>query len=146
MWFAILGWSLPNLSGMVVYMDGREALAKAFDEWFERSGMSQAEVAAAGGPSTTSQTKVRQSDGRVARQTLQKIDAVTGWAPGTALRILRGESLDGPTPENVGSSPDDEDSLLFRRPAGLSDQEWRSMQERMRGGWEWELRRADRER
>lgn len=125
-------------------MNGRRALAEAFGEWAESSGLSQAQIAAAGGPSTTSQTKVRQTDEPLSRQTLQKIDHVTGWPAGTAARIVRGAQ---PTPtETVSPATDDDDSLLFRRPAGVSDREWRSMQERMRGGWEWELRQANLER
>lgn len=83
-------------------MDGRAMLARAFDQWFTQSGMNQGQVATAGGPSTTTQTKVRQSDGPISRQTLRQIDHVTGWGAGTAARILAGESIglreSAPTP------------------------------------------------
>lgn len=72
-------------------MDGRRALAKAFDDWYSSSGLNQGQVAAAGGPSTTTQTKVRQDDGPISRQTLNQLDYVTGWPAGTAARILGGQ-------------------------------------------------------
>ena len=68
-----------------------------------------------------------------------------GWTPGT-LAAIGEELLDAPTSETVGAAPEDEDTLLFRRPEGLSDMEWAAMQRAMRGGWEWEIRKAARER
>lgn len=82
-------------------MDGRRALAKAFDDWYSTSGMNQSEVAAAGGPSTTTQTKVRQGNDPISRQTLKQLDEVTGWAAGTAARIYAGVQQ---SPANGGSA------------------------------------------
>lgn len=45
----------------VVGMDGRRALAKAFDDWYSSSGLNQGQVAAAGGPSTTTQGTGREN-------------------------------------------------------------------------------------
>jgi len=71
-------------------MDGRKALAKAFGAYVDDHRLTQTDVAAAGGPSTTSQTKIRTTDAPIASQTLQKIDKVTGWPPGTSARIIAG--------------------------------------------------------
>ena len=76
--------------------------------------------------------------------TLARIDAAMGWTPGT-LAAIGEELLDEPQ-QNVSDGTDDEEELLFRRPLGLSDREWSDMRQRMRGGWEWELRQASRER
>lgn len=98
-------------------MDGRRALAKAFDDWYSTSGMNQSEVAAAGGPSTTTQTlgtqrfrpqrlhpKLRRGRAAfdpISRQTLKQLDEVTGWAAGTAARIYAGVQQ---SPANGGSA------------------------------------------
>ena len=79
------------------------------------------------------------------RGTLAKIEAALGWSVGTISGIADGR-VDPPPIETVSADDHDDDSLLFRRPDGLSDQEWVELRERMRGGWEWELRQADRER
>jgi len=71
-------------------MDGRKALAKAFGDYVDDHRLTQTDVAAKGGPSTTSQTKIMTTVEPLAPQTLQKIDKVTGWSPGTSARILAG--------------------------------------------------------
>lgn len=77
--------------------------------------------------------------------TLAKLDEAFGWTPGT-LAAIGEELLDAPEPHNVGPDPDDEDSLLFRRPEGLTDEQWRRLKERKRGDWKWEVLRAAEER
>ena len=77
--------------------------------------------------------------------TLAKLDEAFGWTPGT-LAAIGEELLDAPESESVGADSEDGDTLLFRRPEGLSDMEWAAMQRAMRGGWEWEIRKAARER
>lgn len=72
-------------------MDGRERLAKAFEGHVKRMGWSQQHVAAIGGPSTTTQTKITRGDGPLSRQTCQKIDVAMGWPWGTAGRVAAGE-------------------------------------------------------
>ena len=105
------------------FMDGRQALAQAFDDWYSRSGMNQSQVAAAGGPSTTTQTKVRQSDGPVSRQTLQQLDHVTGWPPGTAARYLSGEPVTAiAAPARLDQVSDDE--LLNEVRRRLKGESW----------------------
>jgi hypothetical protein len=73
-------------------MDGRKALAKAFGAYVADHSLSQTDVAARGGPSTTSQTKIQKATKPISPQTLQKIDKATGWPPGTSARILAGTS------------------------------------------------------
>lgn len=108
-------------------MDGRRRLAELFGAWADRHGLTQGEIAAMGGPSTTTQTKVRHTDGPISRQTLRRLDAVMGWPNGTAAGILQGEHPPGVPDldsETVGPSGDTEDHLLFARPDGLTDEEW----------------------
>lgn len=106
--------------------DGRRRLAELFGQWMERNGYTQGQVAAMGGPSTTTQTKVRHTDGPISRQTLRQLDAVMGWAKGTAASIVQEDAphASDPEPETVGPSRDTEDHLLFARPDGLTDEEW----------------------
>ena len=71
-------------------MDGRKALARAFGAYVADHSLTQTDVAARGGPSTTSQTKIQKATEPISPQTLQKIDKATGWPPGTSARILAG--------------------------------------------------------
>jgi hypothetical protein len=88
-------------------MDGRKALAKAFGAYVDDRGLTQTDVAARGGPSTTSQTKIRKTTKPVSPQTLQKIDKVTGWPPGTSARIIAGSPEPGER-RTIRSYSDDE--------------------------------------
>lgn len=55
-----------------------------------------------------------------------------------------------PTQATVGADHDDsqqlEDSLLYRRPEGLADEEWEEIKRETRGYLEWQIERAARER
>lgn len=76
--------------------------------------------------------------------TLGKIDRALGWTPGTLAAV--GEGLQDTPTETVSAAEDTVGQLLFRRPEGLTDQQWDEMRSRMEQGWEWELRQAARER
>src|SRR5262245_32144959 len=57
-----------------------------------------------------------------------KVEAAVGWEPGTIRRIGNGADVP-PFSETVGSGSHDvqvsgADTLLYRRPAGLTDEEW----------------------
>ncbi len=82
-------------------MDGRRALARAFGEYVDAQHWTQADVVEKGGPSTTTQSKIRRGNDPLSRQTLKLIDDVTKWPAGTAAAILSG------TPEPA-SPPDEE--------------------------------------
>lgn len=70
-------------------MAGREALAKAYEDAKDRLGLTQTDIAAAGGPSTTSQSKI--GKGRyVSPGSLSKLDKALGWERGTSARIIAG--------------------------------------------------------
>ena len=78
-----------------------------------------------------------------------KIEQAIGWVPGT----LRAISAGGAEPDpdfDVGTQGEDheevEDTLRFRRPDGVSDQEWERIREEARGFIEWQIERAARER
>jgi len=77
-----------------------------------------------------------------------RIEKALGWTPGT----LRSIALGGPAPDfstTVGGSHDDEnhdDSLRFRRPAGLSDEQWGQIKDKVRGIIEWQIELTVRER
>lgn len=131
-----------------VDMDGRQRLAQLFGDWVDRHGYTQGEVAAMGGPSTTTQTKVRYSDGPVSRQTMRQLDQVLGWPAGTTAGVLRGlpapEGV-GPVVDSVSAAPDTDDSLLFVRPPGVTDQEWIRIKDEAQGYIEWQIEKVRRE-
>ena len=145
--------------------EGRRKLAELFGAWMDRNGYTQTDVAAMGGPSTTTQSKVRNSDDSISRQTLKQLEAVMGWTPGPAAGVLQGRYVEGvltptepdPVPhpsrpkvtspplEIVGPTGDNEDSLIFARPDGLSDETWERITKEARGAISWLMEKAARE-
>lgn len=77
-------------------MTGRRALAQAFGAWVDANLWTQADVVNQGGPSTTTQTKIRSTDEPLSRQTLKQLDKVMGWEPGTSAAVLGGRTPPAP--------------------------------------------------
>lgn len=110
------------------------------------------QVAAMGGPSTSTTTTIRTSDDSLSRQTMIKIDTVMGWPSGTAGRVSRG-LMEPPEPggstsndETVGgTSHDDESTLMYERPKGLTDAEWADLRRTTGEYIEWQLDKLSRE-
>jgi len=100
--------------GHGVPMDGRKALAKAFGAYVDDHGLTQTDVAAMGGPSTTSQTKIRMTEAPISLQTLQKIDLVMGWERGTSARIIA-DGLDPSQQRTITSYSNEELAREVRR-------------------------------
>lgn len=78
-----------------------------------------------------------------------RIEKALGWAPGT----LRSIAMGGPAPEIVVAvggrlhdGEQDDDSLRFRRPTGLSDEQWDQIKDKVRGIIEWQIELSLRER
>lgn len=94
-------------------MDGYEALASAFAQWVDDNGWTQTDVAAMGGPSTSTQTKVRQGHGPFRSGTLRQVDAIMGWKPGTAQRVIRGATPPPGSLEKSGDSSPAESELVY---------------------------------
>lgn len=76
-----------------------------------------------------------------------KIERALGWAPGTLRLIASG----GPAPEPgrvVGGARQDQtqydDALRFRRPEGLTDQQWSRVRDKVEDYVEWQIARAGR--
>lgn len=82
-----------------------------------------------------------------------------GWYAGASRAILNGNFIDPITGAQVvvadgaqraegrdGGVIEDGDTLLFKRPEGLSDEEWAILKTRGRDHWEWEISRAAQER
>ena len=90
-------------------MTGRQALAQAFGAWIDANLWTQADVVNRGGPSTTTQTKIRSTDEPLSRQTLKQVDKVMGWEPGTSALVLGGRTPPAPH-GTVGPTDDDEAS------------------------------------
>lgn len=117
-----------------------------------------AEVAEARGPSDSYMTQLRNAAYEGAwvpkprSHTQKRIEAAANWEPGSALKVWEGGE---PTPigtaetartATVGGNADDADSLLYRRPDGLSDAEWGRLKNETREYLEWLIEKAARER
>lgn len=89
-------------------------------------------------------------------ESLASVSKALGWAAGTWRRILddAGYSVDAPQAQLdlgdpgvvVGAPSKDADSLLYRRPDGVSDQEWERIRDQSRDYIEWLIDKAARER
>jgi len=93
MGFAKLSESLPKKVGRVADVMNEPdftALATAVLTWRLRHGLSQATVAARGGPSDTTLSAIEAEEWNSTRPdgTLAKLDAGLWWPPGTARKIL----------------------------------------------------------
>ena len=80
--------------------------------------------------------------------TIALIEQIYEWEPGSIRSVLAGGM---PRPKsgegaNVGASAEDEDTLLYRRPSGLSDREWEHLKAETREYIEWQMNRVARER
>lgn len=102
----------------VCSMTGRRKLAEAFTSWVTKNKWSQSEVSARGGPSTTTQTKIRMTDEELSSRTLQQIDEVMGWPRGTAAEVAAG-SREAPEPGRPNG-----DEHLRDKPRARVDFRW----------------------
>lgn len=78
-----------------------------------------------------------------------RIEKALGWAPGT----LRSIAMGGPSPDptalvgaRLEDSPQNDDSLRFRRPTGLTDEQWDQVKDKVRGIIEWQIELTLRDR
>jgi lambda repressor-like predicted transcriptional regulator len=77
-------------------------------------------------------------------RTLGAVERALDW-PVSSIAMM----LEGGDPPAVGGDTQDaetEDELLYRRPEGLSDEEWERVKEESRGFIEWQIEKAARER
>lgn len=81
-------------------------------------------------------------------KTQGRIEKALGWPAGTLTSVADG--AEAPDPESsVGGDAQDapqEDELLYRRPEGLSDDEWERVKTESREYIEWQIEKASRER
>lgn len=73
------------------------------------------------------------------------IERALGWPAGTIAGMLAGS----PAPAVGGPTEDDETDigdLLYRRPEGLTDEQWEQVKQESRGFIEWQIQRAAEER
>lgn len=81
---------------------------------------------------------------RIQTRTQGAIEDALDWEPGT-YRLLSLGQLDQParrTEDPVGGGDDDDGSLNYRRPEGLTDEQWRQLRARTRNMIEWEIEQA----
>lgn len=82
-----------------------------------------------------------------------KIEKALGWPAGVIRQIGNGDDTieppmdrNRPAPTSVGPSTEDADTLLYRRPDGLTDKQWEDVKASHREHLEWLIDRATRER
>jgi hypothetical protein len=79
-----------------------------------------------------------------------RIEDAVGWPAGSIRQIGNGGDVPEFGTETVGPVDEDpefeEDTLLYRRPPGLSDEEWERVKQESRGFIEWQIQRAAQER
>lgn len=79
-----------------------------------------------------------------------KIEKAVDWPAGTLTAIADGGDPPALEAPSIGPSEDDaassHDALLYRRPDGLSDEEWEKVKQESREYIEWQIERASRER
>ncbi len=77
-------------------------------------------------------------------KTLGRVERALEWPGGTVAAMLAG----GPAPSvgGGGDDADDPEELLYRRPEGISDQEWERVKSESRRFIEWQIEQAARER
>lgn len=74
-----------------------------------------------------------------------KIERALGWPAGTISALVEGASA--PPVGGLDQDPaGDENTLLYRRPEGLTDEEWEQIKRESRGFIEWQIQRAAQER
>jgi len=81
------------------------SLAEAVKARIQSKGWSQTTIAAKGGPSTTSLTKITSGQGNLSPKMLAQIDAGMEWEPGRAAQILAGGT--GPVVTELASVSDE---------------------------------------
>lgn len=79
-------------------MTGRQALAQAFGAWIDANLWTQADVVNRGGPSTTTQTKIRSTDEPLSRQTLKQAGHPGTSAAGEGGEVGSAGGLGGVSP------------------------------------------------
>lgn len=118
----------------------------------EAGNRTDAQVIQAKGPSTSTMTKLRKvAEGeeemtQPREPTWTNIDSAANWPDGTARRVWDDPDVSTTQTGPVGGNPDDDDSLLYRRPDNMSDAEWRRLKNETREYLEWLIDRATRER
>lgn len=130
-----------------------ERLAAAVIERREELDMTQMDAWNAGGPSNTTLTQIE--NGRLeslTSATARKLDKALRWKQGSAKAVWAGGAA---TPEkdmapaippagHASQRPDD--TLLYRRPDGLSDAEWERLKAETRDYLDYLIDKAARER
>lgn len=86
-------------------------------------------------------------------RTQGRLEKALGWPAGTIHQIAQGAQVSPPMDlpsDTVGGSAQDadveEETLLYRRPDGLTDQEWERVKLESREFIEWQIEKASRER
>lgn len=82
-----------------------------------------------------------------ALRTLGKLDVALGWPVGTLNAIGEESASETPEPETVGGPVhDDESTLMYERPKGLTDSEWAELKRTTGDYIEWQLNKLSQER
>jgi len=137
-------------------------LARVARERREFIGLSQEELADYGGPKKSTVGKIENArETSYSPRTQQQLEKALGWDRGSirllltagteydddqlesvAVDYVEDELPDLTRSNSVGVSEEDEETLLYRRPAGITDEKWRQLKARTRNLVEWEIEQA----
>lgn len=72
--------------------ENNEALARAVRSWIQDTGLTQAKISAAGGPSSTTMTKILSGEGQFRAAVFGQLDRALDWGEGRASEVWRGQT------------------------------------------------------
>lgn len=130
--FAMLECCLPNFSCIVGRMDKHRDWGRLAERArTARGSRSQKAIAAAGGPSHTTLGKIERAEWRPTRgvdDTIDKLEKVYEWAPGSVDTILNGgdaaSALDASECDHSIDTANDEDEFTIDDERELLEQSW----------------------
>lgn len=97
----------------------------------------------AGGPSSPILTKLMNAGyDELSSTTASKLEKALRLKPGSATVSFEDDVDLVPLPDSVGGDDEDGDTLLYRRPDELTDEQWRRVKARTRSSVEWEIEQA----
>lgn len=125
--------------------EARQRVSAAIYTWLSHHEMSQAELTRIAGVDTGTLGEFLSTKRWPGTATRGKVERALGWPAGTISGIAEGQApppLDDPVSEDTDTGG----SLLYRRPEGLTDDEWDRLRNDAREYIEWQISRAARER
>lgn len=129
---------------MQSHEEGRTAARRAVTLWLIEHEQSRSWLYKTAGIDAGTLNEFLNGNRWPAEATQGKIERALGWSVGTISGIAEGltEPPSETSDETFSKMSEDTSTLLFRRPGGLSDEEWADMRKNIRGYIEWQMWRV----